>query len=155
MISHHLQPYKTLYPSVKEQIEDCLYVDNLITGTSTVEQGVELLQRAKGIMKEAGLNLRKWTSISSALLTKIAEMESVSHATCAHTVWQESVSEEEESYSKSCTGLLHPTNEGEHSKLLVVTWNSHTDQLLFKFDELIDLCKQPPTDKAIHLENNS
>ena len=122
MPSHHLQSYK-LHPSVKEQIEDRLYVDDLITGTSTVEQGVELYQRAKGIMKEAGLNLRKWNSNSSALLTKIAEMESVSHATCAHTVVeprQESVSEEEESYSKSCIGLLHPTIKGEHSKLLGV-----------------------------------
>ena len=66
-------------------------------------------------MKEAGLNLQKWNSNSSALLTKITEMESESHATYAHTVVeprQESVSEEEESYSKSCTGLLHPTNEG-------------------------------------------
>jgi len=101
--------------SVKEQIEDCLYVDDLITGTSTVEQGVELYQRAKGIMKEP---------------TK------------------------EESHSKSCTGLLHPTNEGEHSKLLGVTWNSHTDQLLFKFEELIDYASSSvPTDKVIHFEN--
>ena len=31
---------------------------------------------------------------------------------------------------------LGPTSEIEHSKLLGVIWNSHTDQLLFKFDEL-------------------
>ena len=153
VISHHLQSYKTLHPSVKEQIEDCLYVDDLITGTGTVEQGVELYQRAKGIMKEAGLNLRKWNSNSSALLTKIAEMESVSNTTSARTVvepQQESVSEEEESYSKCRAGLLHPTCEGEHSKLLGVAWNSHTDQLLFKFDELIDYASSlPPTKRSI------
>jgi len=57
VISHHLQSYKTLHPSVKERTKDCLYVDDLITGTSTTEQGVKLYQRAKGIMKEAGQNL--------------------------------------------------------------------------------------------------
>ena len=44
VISHHLQSYKTLCANVKEQTEDCLYVDDLITGTTTVEQGMELYQ---------------------------------------------------------------------------------------------------------------
>lgn len=76
IISHHLQSYKASHPNVKEQIEDCLYVDDLITGVSTVEQGFELYQRAKGIMKEARLNLCKWNSNSDMLLHKIAKMES-------------------------------------------------------------------------------
>ena len=59
VISHHLKSYKTLHPKATEKIEDCLYVDDLITGANTVEQGFELYQH---IMKEAGLNLRKWNS---------------------------------------------------------------------------------------------
>ena len=92
---------------------------HLITGVSTVEQGFELYQRAKGIVKEAGLNLRKWSSNSNMLLHKVAEMESEPHTIGAHVVRPkpERLSEEE-SYSKSCTGLIHSVNDVEHSKLL-------------------------------------
>ena len=46
VIYHHLKSYNTLYPTVKEQVGECLYVDDLITGANTVEQGFELYQMA-------------------------------------------------------------------------------------------------------------
>ena len=122
----------------KEQIEDCLYVDDLITGASTVEQGFELYQRAKCIMKEGGLNLRKWNSNSSSLIRRISEVQLAHNTNCATMKSTASLLEEEESCSKSCTGLLHSENETEYSKLLGVIWDSHADQLMFKFDDLID-----------------
>ena len=147
VISHHLQSYKTLCANVKEQIEDCLYVDDLITGTTTVEQGMELYENAKHIMKEAGLNLHKWNSNSKSLLSKISEKEAAPQGSDSVPRSQQSLSEEEESYSKSCTGLLHSVNEVEHSKLLGIIWDSHTDQLMFKFDELINYANSLPLSK--------
>ena len=145
VISHHLKSYKALHPNTKEQIEDCLYVDDLITGASTVEQGFELYQRAKRIMKEGGLNLRKWNSNSSSLIRRISEAESAHNTNCMKSVAP--LSEEEESYSKSCIGLLHSVNKTEYSKLLGVIWDSHTDQLMFKFDDLIDYASTLPLSK--------
>ena len=114
VISHHLKSYKALHLNTKEQIEECLYVDDLITEASTAEQGFELYQRAKRIMKEGGLNLRKWNSNSSSLIRRISKAELAHNTT---------LSEEEESYSKSCTGLLHSVNKTEYSKLLGVIWD--------------------------------
>ena len=57
------------------------------------------------------------------------------------------LSEEEESYSKSSTGLLHSVTKAEHSKLLGVIWDSHADQLVFKFDDLIDYANTLPLSK--------
>ena len=67
----------------------------------------------KGIMKEAVLNLRKCNSNSDMLLYKIAEVEFEPHTTAAHVARPkpEPLSEEEESYSKSCTGLLYILRE--------------------------------------------
>ena len=145
VISHHLKSYKALHPNTKEQIENFLYVDDLITGASTVEQGFKLYQRAKRIMKEGGLNLRKWNSNSNSLIRRISEAESAHSTNCVKSVAP--LSEEEESYSISCTGLLHSVNKTEYSKLLGVIWDSHADQLMFKFDDLIDYASTLPLSK--------
>ena len=131
VISHHLKSCKTLHPTVREQIGDCLYVDDLITGVNTVDQGFELYQTAKRIMKDAGMNLRKWNSNSSTLIRRISEAESTSDTN--HTAMKSKPPLAEESYSKSSTGLLHSVTKTEHSKLLGVIWDSHADQLIFKF----------------------
>ena len=106
-------------------------MDDLITGTTTVEQGMELYQNAKYIMKEAGLNLCKWNSNSKSRLSKIAEKEAAPQGTDSVPRLQQLLCGEEESYSKSCTGLPHSVDE---VKPLGIIWDSHTDQLMFKFD---------------------
>ena len=57
-------------------------MDDLITGAITVEQGFELYQMAKRIMKDAGLNLRKWSSNSNSLMMQISEAESIADPNC-------------------------------------------------------------------------
>ena len=120
VISHHLKSYKTLYPTAKREIEDCFYVDDLITGASTVEQGFELYQMAKHIMMEVGLNLCKWNSNSSLLIERISETELALNTNCDTVKSKAPLSEEEESFSKSSTGSPHSVNKIEHSKLLGV-----------------------------------
>ena len=147
VISNHLKSYNTLYPTVKEQVGDCLYVDDLITGASTVEQGFELYQMAKRIMKDAGLNLRKWNSNSTSLMKQISEAESMADSNCPIVTSKVLLSEEEESYSKSSVGLLHSVSKTEHSKLLGVIWDSQGDQLMFKFHDLINYANTLPLSK--------
>ena len=152
VISHHLKSCKALHPNAKEHIEDCLYVDDLITWASIVEQSFELYQRAKCIMKEEGLNLRKWNSNLSSLIRRISEVELAHNTNCATIKSIASLLEEEESYSKSCTALLHSENKREYSKLLGVIWDSHTDQLMFKFDDLIDYASILPLSTRLVLK---
>jgi len=75
VITHHLSQHRSEYPHLVEQLEKCLYVDDLITGTNDIEQAFELYQISKRIMKGAGLNLRKWNSNCAGLLKRIRECE--------------------------------------------------------------------------------
>ena len=58
VILHHLDKYSCEHPKLVEQIRTGLYVDDLITGTDSVESTFQVYLKSKQIMKEAGLNLR-------------------------------------------------------------------------------------------------
>jgi len=77
-----LRQYRSEHSHLVEQLEKCLYVDDLITGTNDIEQAFELYQTSKHGMKGAGLNLRKWNTNCAALLKKIQECESVMLCLC-------------------------------------------------------------------------
>ena len=52
-----------------------LYVDDFITGTDNVASAFQIYSRAKQIMSEGGMNLRKWNSNSPELLQQIRQVE--------------------------------------------------------------------------------
>ena len=52
VISHHLKGYFEKYPKLVQSIENLLYVDDLIAGEHTVEQGFNLYLQAKRIMSD-------------------------------------------------------------------------------------------------------
>ena len=52
-----------------------LYVDDLIVGVDSVEQGLNLYQKAKEIMTAGRFNLRKWNLNSAEFLNQIREVE--------------------------------------------------------------------------------
>ena len=144
VIFHHLESYKDKYPNLVQLMENCLYVDDLVTGTDTIEQGFELYQKAKQIMKDAGLNLRKWNSNSQELLERIRKAEDTTKSTNSVNNLQLKVSEEEESYSKSTINTI--TNV-KFSKLLGVIWDSYSDKLLFDFSNITEYANSLPSSK--------
>lgn len=59
---------KARFPKAAEVTERDFYVDDLITGTHTVEEARELQQELRQLMQSARLNLRKWaTNVSECL----------------------------------------------------------------------------------------
>ena len=72
VISHHLDRYKSKYPEIIPSIKNLFYVDDLISGGSTVEEAFRTYTVTKQAMLEGGFNLRKWNSNSPELLSKIA-----------------------------------------------------------------------------------
>jgi len=139
VITHHLSQHRSEHPLLVEQLEKCLYVDNLITGTNDIERAFELYQTSKHIMKGAGLNLRKWNTNCAALLKRIQERESVM---CSNVVpMLSSITEEEESFAKSTSGSLNFVSNESCSKLLGITWNNYSDEFLFNFSGLIEYAK--------------
>ena len=147
VISHHLEFYKDKYPDLVQLMENCLYVDDLVTGTNDIEHAFDLYKKAKHIMKEAGLNLRKWNSNSQVVLARIREAEDVAKSVGCTSNLKSAVSEEEESYSKSTTGSLNSVSNVKHSKLLGVIWDSHSDRLLFDFHDVIEYANSLPSSK--------
>ena len=67
----HLQYHNT--PLAKD-IQENLYVDNIISGSATEFEAVQYYHNARSILSEAGFNLRAWTS-NSQQVRAIAEQD--------------------------------------------------------------------------------
>ena len=67
-IQHHLRSIGT--PAAKKILRN-LYVDNVLTGVETVNEGIELYREGKDIFSSASMNLREWMSNSRELCKNI------------------------------------------------------------------------------------
>ena len=127
VISHHLDKYTSDHHQLVSSIRESLYIDDLISGASTVKEAFEYYLQAKKIMSEAGMNLRKWNSNSIELCCKIQKSES--QLLNKNTVSPLSaVNEEEESFVKSETTLPTPEDGSSLNKLLGLGWDCKTDK---------------------------
>ena len=145
VISHHLSKYSKQYTTLVQSIADSLYVDDLIAGADSVEQGFYLYKKSKEIMADASFNLRKWNSSCRELLDQIkeAELQSLNQVSStgvntpsSDTLLNGTVID----LGKACT-------ESEVSKLLGVAWSSQTDEFLFCFSDLIEYAQGLPVTK--------
>ena len=93
-----------------------VYVDDVATGSCTMEEGLKFYFESKKCLKEGGFELRKWNSNKKELMDKIC------------------VEENENSYEqgKNCLGLR---------KVLGINWDIEKDLFGFDFDEIVQLAK--------------
>ena len=110
-IRHHLKKYEEKYPEEVKVLDECLYVDDLITGADNEENALKLYQRAKEIMSSAGMKLCKWNTNSSELQNE----------------WKQRNNEE-----------IVEIKGPNPLKVLGLTWNRDTDEFLFETNELIN-----------------
>ena len=68
VIDYHLQSFGT---NIAENIKENIYVDNVITGTKSVQEALKLYNESKKIFEGAAMNLRDWMSNSKEVLDKI------------------------------------------------------------------------------------
>ena len=66
-IKHHLEKYLLTDKVLVKKLMKDFYVDDLVSGTGDSESGIEFSARSKEIMKEAGLELRKWVTNDAKL----------------------------------------------------------------------------------------
>ena len=78
-ISYHLKKYDT--PEARQLLKD-LYVDNVITGTNTVDSAIDFHSKAKRLFEDALMNLREWNSNSSDLMNELPVKDRSSQNTC-------------------------------------------------------------------------
>ena len=136
VISHHLNKYSKQYTTLVQSIADSFYVDDLIAGADSVEQGFYLYKKSKEIMANANFNLRKWNSSSHELLDQIREAELQGLNPVPSTGVNTPPSDT--ALNSTMIDLGKVCLESEVSKLLGVTWSSQTDKFLFCFSDLIE-----------------
>ena len=67
-IIYHLSQYKDRYPELVSKLLRSFYVDDMLTGADTEEEAVELANESDEVMKEASMELNKWTTNAPKVL---------------------------------------------------------------------------------------
>lgn len=67
-IDHHLKDSDC---NIAQNIRDNIYVDNVISGTQTTHQAMELYSKSKELFIRASMNLRDWMSNSDKVMNQI------------------------------------------------------------------------------------
>ena len=109
-LKQHLDSLKAKYPEEVEEIMKSLYVDDVIGGTDTVDQGCSLNEVAVSVFGEAGFKLHKWHSNVEKL-----EAEDV-------------LRDEGQTYANEQLGV-----KPNEAKLLGLPWNKREDTLAVSF----------------------
>ena len=71
-IIHHLSKIDT---PIARQIARDLYIDNLVTGVTTVKEAIEFYKETKKIFCSASMNMRQWLSNSTDVMAQIDEAD--------------------------------------------------------------------------------
>ncbi|GFT18561.1 integrase catalytic domain-containing protein [Trichonephila clavipes] len=69
-IKYHIEKYNEIHPITVQHLDSFMYVDDWITGQDTPEEALFMSRHAKNIMKEAGMEMRKWISNDTALMVQ-------------------------------------------------------------------------------------
>ena len=70
-LQYHLRRYEDAFPKTVHEILLSLYVDDVSTGADSEEEAAKFYREAKTILFELGMNLRKWSSNSEAMMARI------------------------------------------------------------------------------------
>ncbi|GFT74974.1 uncharacterized protein NPIL_640601 [Nephila pilipes] len=71
-INYHIEKYRKSHPITGQHLDSFMYVDDRITGQDTREEALLISFHAENIMKEAGMEMRKWISNDTTLMSQLA-----------------------------------------------------------------------------------
>ena len=109
-LKQHLENLRAKHPGEVEEIMKSLYVDDVISGTDTVDQGSNLKEVSVTVFGEAGFELHKWHS-------NVSELEA-----------EPILEDEGQTYAKEQFGV-----KPSETKLLGLPWNKEEDTLAVTF----------------------
>ncbi|GFS93767.1 integrase catalytic domain-containing protein [Trichonephila clavipes] len=78
-IKYHIEKYNEIHPITVQHLDSFRYVDDWITGQDTREEALFMSRHAKNIMKEAGMEMRKWISNDTVLMAQWAAEDFDTH----------------------------------------------------------------------------
>ena len=141
-IKFHLEKFRDSHQPVVERLLESTYVDDIVSGASSEDEGFEFYTASKELFRRGGFNLRKFVTSSKELQQKINDAEG---ATAQLNLPDPST----ETYAKSTLGMQSPT-QADECKILGVMWNTNSDTLMFDTSELAELATTlPPTKRNL------
>ena len=140
-IKHHLEKFLASHPETVTSILHSIYVDDVVFGAEDEEGAYKLYHESKEIMREGSFNLRKFTTSCPSLQARIDQEEGLDATTRS--------SDSLETFAKTTLGG-NPPEKGSEQKILGVSWNTHSDSLVFDVRELVERAvKLEPTKRNI------
>ena len=125
-VRHHLSKYLEKESGTVEQIMDDLYVDDLVSWCNEPGEGKTLYERSKAILSEARFDLRKWVTNDRELAGYIESME---NGDC-NLLGKDN----DMTYLETTS----PNITAEHKAVVLgVGWYATSDELVFRFDDLV------------------
>jgi hypothetical protein len=70
-LRHHVSKYLETDPEFVKKVLESFYVDDLVSGESTVDKAFKLYDKTMSKMAQGGFKLRKWSTNSNILESKI------------------------------------------------------------------------------------
>ena len=131
VLRYHIAKYKDNDPQIAAKLAINFYADDLVCGTSDIENGKKLYNSAKEHMRTAGFNLRKWKTSDPTLAKEFEKCENLSGVNPAPT--------SEDTYAKE---TLFAEAEIGKTKALGIAWDMEKDNLEFDFSKVTTLGTQ-------------
>ena len=125
------------------------YVEDLSSGDESVDKSFQLYLKSKFRMLKAGFSMRKWSSNFSELMKMVKDCE---HKGQAQVQLTPAIVQEHVTYESNTLGPKHDINEDEEHKVLGITWNHKTDELIMCFDRIVEMAKTLPLAKRTMLK---
>ena len=142
-----LNKHASLFENTESHISQIIknmYADDLSCGADSANAVLEIMHKAKAIMRQAGFNLCKFKSNDPEVRSEIAKLE-VATKDCE--VKQHV--EDSEIFTRSTIGL--PYQEGEsNTKVLGINWDTNSDRFFFELSKVIEFAASlPPTKRSL------
>ena len=134
-LHHHISNYEFENMEFVRKLLESFYVDDFLSGSSTLKEAIELFLNTKKCLADGGFTLRKWKTSDPQLRELIRENDQ----DIAQSTHEEvkPVSEDETSYAKLNLGDTVKTTE-EYNKVLGLQWNYDSDEFLLTFRRLVE-----------------
>jgi hypothetical protein len=127
-LRHHLNKYLEQGKTIVERIREDLYVDDLVSGSDSVDSAKELHDTSKSIMLEGGFDLRKWVTNDREFQAYISSEMSKNPDPLPPG--------QDITYFEAMSPNLVTHNQG----VLGVGWDTLADEFVFQFDNFVTKC---------------
>ena len=141
-VSEHIDQYWLDDPKFVEQVEKDIYMDDIITGSDSVEESFDHYLELKNHFVDAKFTLHNFLSSSPELMQMIRESEGTDSTKTTHVANKPVVSEDL-SYTKLTVNVSEAENQSksEISKVLGHRWDCDKDVFIFEFEKLAEYVK--------------